>query len=223
MRRRFSRYALAQPGVLFNGPAGDGGGAPPADAPPAADAPPPADAPPAAPKAGESLPDDPAALKAEIVRLRKENGDTRTNAKATAADEARAEMAATIAKALGLGKDAAPTADELAVQVKTAQDTARSAQVELAVYKAAGAASANPTALLDSRSFLAKVADLDPAKAGFADKVSAAIKAAVADHPELKASLVAARSSVDHSGGTGEGTQRKPMSLNDAASKHYGA
>lgn len=41
----------------------------------------------------------------EIERLRRENGAERTNAKAKAADEARAELAQTIGKTLGLVKD----------------------------------------------------------------------------------------------------------------------
>lgn len=229
-------------GLLFNAPEGEGGGGAGGDAAAQAAAQAATDA--AAKSAADEaaaktvadaktgttgggseagkVEDLPAWAQKIIADTRKEAGDTRANAKATAADEARAEMAQTIGKALGLVKgDAAPTADELAVQVKAAQDTARNAQVELAVFKSAGAQQGDPARLLDSRSFLAKVADLDPGHKDFQTKVDAAIKAAVTDHPELKATLAAARSSVNHTGGTGEGAN-KPQTLDQALAGHYG-
>ncbi|WP_053071742.1 hypothetical protein [Cellulomonas sp. A375-1] len=172
---------------------------------------------------GETLPDDPAALKAEIARLRRENASSRTNAKATAAQEARDALVQDLGKALGLVTDgnAAPTADQLATQVQAAQQQARQAAVELAVYRAAGTHQGDPAALLDSRAFLAKVADLDPTAEDFTSKVDAAIKDAVAQNPKLKTALVAGSSSVDHTGGTGEGS-KKPTTLAGAIKAHYG-
>jgi hypothetical protein len=153
----------------------------------------------------ESLPADVQKL---IAGLRKEAGDARVNAKTAAAEQAKSELAQTIGKALGIVKDgdAAPDPEQLA---KTAADSAaseRQARVELAVFRAASAAKADPTALLDSRAFLAKVADLDPTDTGFADAVKTAITEAVKDNPKLAATqAVAGASSVDHAGGTGEG------------------
>lgn len=171
---------------------------------------------------GETLPDDPAALKAEIARLRRENGAARTNAKATAADEARTALVQELGKALGLVKDgqAAPTADQLTAQVQASQADARTARVELAVHQRAATHQGDPAALLDSRAFLAKIADLDPTGEDFTTQVDNAIKAAVADNPKLKAAPVATSSSVDHAGGTGEGA-KKPTSIEGAATAHY--
>ena len=178
----------------------------------------------AAGQGGDSLPDDPAVLKGMIADLRRENGSARTNAKAQAADEARTALVQELGKALGLVKDGeqAPKPEELTAQVQAAQQAARAAQVELAVHRAAGTHKADPSALLDSRAFLAKVADLDPTADDFGEKVTAAIKQAVTDTPTLLAALAAGASSVDHAGGSGEARTRTPKPLADAVAGHYG-
>lgn len=129
--------------------------------------------------------DNPESAKAEIERLRRENGAARTTAKQQAADEARTELAQTIGKALGLVKDDAPVDPaQLTEQITTAQAEAKKAQVALAVYQNAATAGADPLALLDSASFLAKAAALDPSDvAGLA----AAMQEAVAANPRLGA------------------------------------
>lgn len=172
---------------------------------------------------------DPNKAKAEIERLRRENAADRTNAKQTAAQEARDALAQDIGKALGLVKDDSTTTDPaaLATAAQEATEKAREAQVELAVYKAAGAAEkkADPAALLDSRAFLASVHDLDPTAADFQTKIGAAIKAAVEANPKLAAQEAAAasprRTAVD-TGGTGERRNTaQPSSLNAAVSAAY--
>ncbi len=124
--------------------------------------------------------DDPAVAKAEIERLRKENGATRTNAKAQAAADARQQ----ILKDLGLieGNEVADPA-KIAAQLAASGAEAREAQVALAVYRAAGTA-ADPAALLDSKTFLASVKDIDPTDAA---AITAAITAAVESNPRLGA------------------------------------
>ncbi|MDF2847197.1 MAG: hypothetical protein K0R97_1179, partial [Oerskovia sp.] len=119
----------------------------------------------------ESLPTGAQTL---IEKLRKEAGDSRVNAKQTAAAEAREALL----KELGLVKDgeATPDSAKLAQDLTAAQDAARLASVELAVHRAAGTHKADPSALLDSRAFLAKVTDLDPTASDFAATVDAAIK-----------------------------------------------
>lgn len=127
--------------------------------------------------------EDPEAAKAEIERLRKENGAKRTNAKAQAADEARKELAQQVAKTLGLGEDETPVDPaELTRQIEAEKAARRSTQVELAIYKAAAKAGGDPDALLDSRSFLATLDDVDPSDS---DAVVAAISAAVEGNPRL--------------------------------------
>lgn len=159
-----------------------------------------------------------------IADLRRENGSARTNAKAQAADEARTALVQELGKALGLVKDGeqAPKPEELTAQVQAAQQAARAAQVELAVHRSASTHKADPSALLDSRAFLAKVADLDPTADDFGEKVTAAIKQAVTDNPKLLAAQAAGASSVDHAGGSGEARTRTPKPLADAVAGHYG-
>jgi hypothetical protein len=124
--------------------------------------------------------DDPVVAKAEIERLRKENGSDRVNAKAQAATDARQQ----ILKDLGLIKDdevADPA--KIAAQLAASGADARQARVELAVYRAAGTI-ADPGALLDSTSFLVSLKDIDPADSA---AVTAAITAAVESNPRLGA------------------------------------
>ena len=230
MRIRYNFYDLSRLGMLSNaegegggaaGGAGEDAGAADAAAKATADAAAAKTATDAATAAAQDVKSLPDWAQKVITDARKEAGDARTNAKATAADEARAEMAQTLGKALGLVKgNTAPTADELAAQVKSSQTELQGAQVELAVYKAAGAAGANPVALLDSRSFLKTVAALDPTKNTFQTQVDAAIKTALTEHPELKVALAAARNGVNHSGGTGEGA-KQPKPLDQALAAHY--
>jgi|GEM_PF-959976 len=139
----------------------------------------------------QNVADLPAWAQKLVTDLRAENAADRTNAKATAAQEARDALVHELGKALGLVEDdgdgTPPSVEDLTGQVTTARDDARTARVELAVYKAAPTHSADPTALLDSRAFLAKIADLDPTTADFDTKVADVIKAQVEANPKLKA------------------------------------
>jgi|GEM_PF-3086637 len=101
----------------------------------------------------------------------------------TSAEAARAELTASIAKALGLNKDETPDPVKLTEQLTTQTAEARQARVELAVYRAAGSI-ADPSALLDSTSFLASLKDIDPTDSA---AVTAAITSAVASNPRLGA------------------------------------
>ncbi|SNS43573.1 hypothetical protein SAMN06309944_0246 [Micrococcales bacterium KH10] len=169
-------------------------------------------------QSGDNLPDDPAALKAEIARLRKENAGDRTAAKTKAAEDAQAALTQQIGKALGLIKDdETPDPAALTAQLTEQQATARQAQLELAVFKNAGAKNADPSALLDSRSFLDSVKDIDPTDTA---AITAAIEKAVTANQKLKAVQAAASNSANHAGGSGEkGT--KPTSLQAAVANHY--
>lgn len=128
--------------------------------------------------------DDPAAAKSEIEKLRRENAASRTNAKAQAAEAAKAELAQTIGKALGLVQDEPIDPAKLTESLTASQAEAKQARVELAVFKAAATAGGDPAALLDSSSFLASLAAVDPSDSA---AVTAAIQAAVTANPRLGA------------------------------------
>ncbi|MGN8024702.1 hypothetical protein [Microbacterium sp. 22242] len=194
---------------FFNDDGGAPGGPSPAapaapapTPPPAADpAAPPAPAAPAAP--AEKVEDLPEWAQKVIRDARKEAGDHRTAAK-TAADDAQKAITDKLAVALGLKPDAALDPAALTASLTAAQQAHRQSQTQLAVYKAAGAAGANPDALLDSNTFLTSVQSLDPASADFSTQVTEAITAAVTANPTLKAARAAGASTVETPGGTGE-------------------
>lgn len=137
--------------------------------------------PPVAPPA-----EDPAAtitrLEAEVKSARAEAGKDRINAKATAAEDARKELAQQVGKALGLVPEDVTDPAKLAEQVSASQAQAKQSAVELAVFRAADAANGDPIALLDSRAFLAKAADINPHDT---TALVAAITEAVAENPRL--------------------------------------
>ncbi|RBQ05159.1 hypothetical protein DQE82_26800 [Micromonospora sp. LHW51205] len=138
--------------------------------------------------------------------------------KAKAEAKAERDRVAAILKAAGLtpdGKtDPAEQLKAAAAERDKAVARARDTAIELAVYKRAGKAGADPDAVLDSRGFLSSVAELDPDAADFDDKVTAAIKAAVKTNPKLSATAGqgAGKQGADHSG-AGSGNKTKPKGL----------
>lgn len=143
--------------------------------------------PPAESSVKKAVWEDPESAKAEIERLRKENGAARTNAKAQAAEEARNELAQTIGKALGLVEGEPVDPAKLTEQLTAEQSNARQARLELAVFRNAGD-DADASALLDSRTFLEKVAAIDP---NDSQAIKAAITEAVEANPRLGKAPVA--------------------------------
>jgi hypothetical protein len=97
-----------------------------------------------------------------------------------------------IAKALGLKPEEATPEQILAerdaanAKASAQEARARESAVELAVFRASAAAQVNGNALLDSRSFVATLAGLDPAAEDFGQRVNDAISAAADAHPEWK-------------------------------------
>lgn len=192
-------------------PSGEPAGAPAGNEPPAGNNPP-AGLP--GPKGDdwdgkvESLP---AAAQKMIADLRKADGDERV---------AKKQLDA-ITKALNPNAkgDDKPTAEQLTKQLTERDTAAKQAQTELAVYKLAGKAGADADALLDSRAFLAKIAELDHTDTA---KVTKAITDAITDNPKLKSVRVAGSSAADGAGGSGEQRTKKSMSLAEATASHYG-
>lgn len=145
---------------------------------------------------GKPLPDwatSPEKMLAYVADLRDEAAKSRQG-KETAAQEAarvaKEEMTERFAVMLGLKPDPNASIDPAAVEAKykadvaSAQEEGRAARVELAVYKLAGAAGADPVALLDSAGFLRAVAKVDPSDQ---DALKAAITEAVTANGRLAA------------------------------------
>lgn len=169
-----------------------------------------------APQKVEDLPD----WAQKVIRdARKDAGDSRTAAK-----KAEQDLVQRLGKSLGLIKDDEPADPaKLTEALTTAQTAQRQAQVELAVYRVAGKHQGDPDALLDSRSFLTKVAALDPTADDFAAKVEAAVKATVNANPKLRAVTTTGASSVDHTGHqSGTSRTERPRTLAEATAAHYG-
>lgn len=159
---------------------------------------------------------DPAAelqrLRKELKEARAEAGKARTTAKETAAQEATQKLTQELGKLLGFVKDdteEAPDPAKLRAEIEKATTAHRQTAIELAVFRGASKHGADPDALTDSRSFLKSIGNLDPTDEGFAKKVDAAIKSAVADNPKLKAASAPARTSGDFSG-----SSEKPKTTN---------
>lgn len=176
----------------------------PQDAPPAPTTPP--ASPPTPEPAGPTQPNsstgpETASTGAEVEALRAEVAEWRTKV-----EGAQQGIVDKIAAALGLGgADEAPTVEQVTEQLTAAQRDARERAVDLAVYRAAPNAGADPDSLLDSTAFRRRVADLDPASDGFADKVTAAITETVKAQPRLATSQAPARSGGEITGGSPTG------------------
>lgn len=147
--------------------------------------------------------------------------------KAKEAKKAADDRLAAVLKAAGLtpdGKtDPAEQLKAAAAERDKAVARARDTAVELAVYKSAAKSGADPDAVLDSRGFLSSVAELDPDAADFADKVTAAIKAAVKANPKLSATAAqgAGKQGADHNGAGGK-QPAKSKSLEEAITAKLG-
>lgn len=168
-----------------------------------------------------------------IAALRRENAQNRVSAREAReeAAAARAEAAAladrvaqdrqslgqTLAEAFGFAPKpdepvdpeqlvAAATAAREQAETSAAENArlARESQVELAVLRAAIDTDADAKGLLDSRSFMNSVRDLDPTAADFASQVGAAIAQALEDPRYRKPSPLPSRSGGDLSAGNGE-------------------
>ncbi|NEY32062.1 hypothetical protein GTU99_07620 [Streptomyces sp. PRKS01-65] len=171
-------------------------------------------------------------LEKELAEARRDAGKARTAAKQQAADDAVKALTQQLGKALGFVKDDTPPDPAKLAEAIAQKDTAlsekeaalRAKDVELSVWARADKLGARAGALLDSRSFLRTISDLDPSTKGFQTALDDAIKQAVKDNPTaFAAAQPAGKSGGDLSGGTGEDAARKraPGGLAGAISGHY--
>jgi hypothetical protein len=164
----------------------------PADPTPAGPAPTPNPAAPPTPQPApaQPAPFDPASLTPEARAYLKSQIDAadmkaRTTTRDNAAADARKQLAADVAKALGLTEAPADPA-KLTEQLTASQTATRQAAVELAVWKAAATAGGNAELLLDSRAFVDTISKLDPTAGDFSTKLTEAITAAVTSNDRFK-------------------------------------
>lgn len=199
--------------------AGAGDPAPAGDPTPAGDPAPAADPAPKADPAPDPAPAEwdgkveslPAAAQKVIADLRKEAGDERVAAKTLAAIQSALNPDAKAGEK--------PSVEALTKTLAERDADTKQAKTELAVFRLAGKQGADADALLDSRAFLAKIADLDPSDAKAINK---AITEAVTDNPKLKTVLAAGASGANFTGGSGEGAT-KPTTIAGSVAAHYGA
>lgn len=97
--------------------------------------------------------------------------------------------------------------EKLKGDLTAAQRETRATKVENAVLKSAGKHDADASLLADSRSFMASIADLDPAADDFNTKLDAAIKKAVENNEALKVTTAGGPRPVRQQGRPSEGKQ----------------
>ncbi|MFE7073797.1 hypothetical protein ACFU96_27290 [Streptomyces sp. NPDC057620] len=169
-------------------------------------------------------------LEKELAAANREAGKARTDAKKQAADDAVAALTKQLGKALGFVKDDTPPDPKALAEAIAQKDTTisekdsviRAQKVEIAVWGRADKLKARAGALLDSRAFIASIAELDPSDKGFTDALDKAIKDAVDGNKAFAVTPPAGKSGADLSGGTREGTAKRGGSLSGAISNHYG-
>ncbi|MFM9368145.1 hypothetical protein [Streptomyces sp. Da 82-17] len=122
------------------------------------------------------------------------------------------------------GQAPAQLADAVAERDQQISDLAaqlRTARVELAAHQAAGESGARADRLLNSRSFLAAVSELDPDEAKFGEQLAAAIKSAVDADPDLyRATQAPPRAGAQFNGPPS--AERRPATLHDAIAARLG-
>lgn len=109
------------------------------------------------------------------------------------------KLLAQMAQKLGIDVNGKPDPDQLQQTITTREGELKQSRIENAILRSAPKLDADMDALLDSRTFLAQLDDLDPADKTFAANVEKAIKAAIEANPRLKKA-----SSGDANGGQGD-------------------
>lgn len=109
----------------------------------------------------------------------------RTSEQLAAQLEQQQTLLKTLAEKAGVEVDGKPDPEKLVAQLTAARQTAQDRARELAIFRAAAGANANPDLLLDSRQFMAKTSGLDPSSTDFNDQVKALVAETVAANPTL--------------------------------------
>jgi len=148
----------------------------------------------------------------EIKRLRAENASDRTEAKKKAAQEATDALTKKLGEALGLIQgDEAPKPEDVIAKLTAERDevaqreTATAKQLRELIEKdalreAAKTHEGDFGSLTDSKKLSAAIEALDHTADDYPSLVDAAVKAAIAADPKLKAQAAATASSIEHGG-----------------------
>ncbi|GAA0738737.1 hypothetical protein Drose_04220 [Dactylosporangium roseum] len=176
-----------------------------------------------------------------IRDARNEAAKSRTTAKQTAADEARQQTLAQVAKALGLNPDGtelddpAVLAEQYQQQMVEYRNEAWGAAANLRLYQLGTELGANIAALTDSVSFmdsLDELTEMDPHSDEFADLLRSKVQAALERNQHYRAASQAQAASTTpqasanaprpdpSQGARGVSAAARPSSLFDAISRH---
>lgn len=147
----------------------------------------------------DSLPEPIAKL---IQDTRKEAGAARTNAKATAAQEARDELAKQFASWLGIGGEQPPSPEQLADHLAMSRAEAASMAAELRIVRIASKLGVDPDELLDSNRVCAQLDAIGEQigqgdVAAFDAKATEVIQQWMAGRPQPATSTVTSRTPVE--------------------------
>jgi hypothetical protein len=146
----------------------------------------------------------PEALKADLATERQKRHAL--EAQVAQIQQQNTQQLEALKTALGLGENQTP--EQIKAAATAAQNELKSAQAQVSVARLAGKGGANLTALLDSRTFLNSLSQIDSSND---DAVLTAIKAAVQSNPALAAQRVGAGAN-DAGAGGGGGAQQPTMS-----------
>jgi hypothetical protein len=129
----------------------------------------------------DTLREQTAKLEAEAARWKQMSRAQEQRSKANHAElKNRDALLREIAAKVGVEFDDRPDPEELSRRLDQASATARQKSVELAVYTTAATSGANAAALLDSRDFMGRTAQLDPDGSDFAGQVADLVREAAA-------------------------------------------
>jgi hypothetical protein len=146
----------------------------------------------------------PEALKADLATERQKRHAL--EAQVAQIQQQNTQQLEALKTALGLGENQTP--EQIKAAATAAQNELKAAQAQVSVARLAGKGGANLTALLDSRTFLNSLSQIDSSND---DAVLTAIKAAVQSNPALAAQRVGAGAN-DAGAGGGGGAQQPTMS-----------
>jgi hypothetical protein len=145
----------------------------------------------------EDLPEDARAyLRAQVADA---EAKARTTSKANAASEERTKLLGEFSKMLGLTGDDKPTVEQLTAALNSTKAEAAQARREKDASSAIRKAGGDDDGMLDSSSFLAKLAKIDPAADTYKADLAALVVAEIEANPRFKA-----RAATGSTGATGE-------------------